>query len=1056
MNERNTLKFFGFVTLLALFLMFVTQGTLLAQDISIKGKVVNAATSEPVAGANINVKGTAIGTVTDIDGNYSLTAPSSATLVIASVGYTTQEVAVNGQTTIDISLAEDVTTVSEVVVTGYTTQRKKDITGAVGVVEVTQMKAIPTGNVTSQLQGRTSGVTVVGNGQPGQTSKLRIRGFSSFENNDPLYIVDGIPTQDISNLNPNDVESMSVLKDAGAASIYGSRASNGVVVVTTKKGQKGGVKVTYDMYVGIQAPGKGPTDQFLTAEEYAQLQWLVYKNDSLNGVKYDDDGDLIYEVHPLYGDNRNAEPTLPSWAANTDWYDVITDNAMIMNHDLSLSGGNENARFFGSFGYFGQDGVIKYTDLKKYTARFNSEFKFLNGKVKIGENVSTTFTTNHGVANLEEGSPIQMGPYRSQSIVPYIITEPISGTSHEFVPGEYGGTGIAPRLGNNTNAFANLERGHDNNNLNVNLAGSAFLDVEILKGLNFRSTVGGTYYNYYYYTFTMSTYENAENTATPSMNEGSGYGGSWVWTNALTFNRTFGNHNLAVIAGYEANKLGMGRDNSGSRAGYFSQAIDYRNLSNGQTITGANSSNYTPRTLVSIFAKADYSFMTKYIVSGTIRRDGSSVFTEDNRYGVFPSFSAAWRVGEEAFLDGADWLSDLKIRGSWGTMGNQLPVGTGNAYSFYGGSADQSFYDISGTYSSSAQGFRRLQLANTNAKWETNITTDIGFEAMLFNSKFGIVFDWYSKQTEDLLFAPEIVGTAGNASAPYINIASMSNKGIDLELTYKDNFGDLGLNLSAVFTTVKNEITKLSDDVDYFDYGSSRIGAYNRNEVGHSMSEFFGYEVDGLFQSNEDVANSATQAGAAPGLLKFKDVDGDGEITPDDRTYIGSPIPKFTYGLNIGLTYKNFDLSAFLYGSYGNEIFNNNTWWIDFWPSFQGQKSKKLLYDSWTPERTNTNVPKATNTSSFSTNAQSCSYYIENGSYARLKNLSLGYTIPASVLSKVHINGLRLYVQAINLFTITNYSGLDPELGGDDRAFGVDAGNYLNAKQFIFGLNLTL
>lgn len=1038
MNKRNTLKFFGFTAFLALFLMFQVQ--IFAQEITVKGKVVNVANNEPVAGANINVKGTAIGTISDMDGNYTLSAPSTATIVIASVGFTTQELAINGQSEINVSLAEDVTTVSEVVVTGYTSQRKRDISGAVGVVETTQLKAIPTGNITSQLQGRASGVTVTGSGQPGATSKLRIRGFGSFQNNDPLYVVDGVPTTDISNLNPNDVASMSVLKDAGAASIYGSRASNGVIVVTTKKGQNSGVKVTYDMYVGSQMPGEGPTADLLSATEYADLQWLVYDNTGIS------------ETHPIYGPST-GNPTLPDWAANTDWYDVITDNAIIMNHDISVSGGNQNSRFYAGFGYFDQDGIIKYTDRKKYTARFNSDFKFLDGKAKIGENLSLTYGSDHGVANLNEGSPIQMGPYRAQSIVPHIMTSQVQGGTHLFVPGEYGGTGIAPRLGNNYNAFANLERGFDNNNSNMNMIGSAYLDFEIVKGLNFRSTVGGTYYNYYYYSFSMSTYENAENTATPSMNEGSGIGGNWVWSNTLTFDKTFGQHKVGILAGYEANKIGMGRDNSGSRAGYFTQSVDFRSLNNGQTLVSANSTAYTPRTLVSMFVKADYTFADKYIVSATIRRDGASVFYEDNRYGIFPSFAAAWRIGEESFLDGLDWVSDLKIRGSWGTMGNQSVVSPQNAFSLYGAGNSQTYYDITGTGNSSLEGFRVTQLGNPNAKWETNITTDIGFEAQLFNSKFGIVFDWYSKQTEDLLYNPEQVGTAGDASKPFINVASMTNTGVDLELSYKNNFGDLGLNLSFVFTSFNNEITKVADGVPYFDAGGSRIGAYNRNQEGQSMSSFFGYEVVGLFQEGDDFTQ---QPGAEAGFFKYKDVNGDDTITTLDRTFIGSPLPDFTYGLNIGLTYKNFDLSAFIYASQGNQIFNNNKWWIDFWPSFQGQKSHDLLYNSWTPENTGASVPKASNVSNFSTNTVASSYYLEDGSYVRMKNLMLGYTVPQSVLSKAKISGLRLYVQGVNLFTITKYSGLDPELGGSDLASGVDAGNYPNVRQIVFGLNLTL
>jgi len=1022
--------------------MVFSMGIVFAQQRTITGKVT-AEGEGPVPGVTVVVQGTTVGTLTDMSGAYSIKVQGpSSVLVFSFVGYQTKEVTVGSQSTIDVVLVADVVAVSEIVVTGYSSQRKRDITGAVGVVETTALKAVPTGNVTNQLQGRTSGVTVVGSGEPGETSRIRIRGFSSFENNDPLYIVDGVPTQNISSINPNDVESISVLKDAGAASIYGSRASNGVIVITTKKGGSG-VKVTYDMYTGTQLAGGGPTKDLLNTKEYANLQWLVYKNDGTS------------ETHPIYGPSSNASPTLPAWAADTDWYKTITNDASITNHDVTLSGGNDNAKFFAGVGAFVQNGIIKTSYNKKYTARFNSEFKVLDGRLTIGENVAMNYSTNQGVANLEEGSPIQMGPYRSQPIVPAVITKPITGTSHNFIVGEYGGTGIISRLGNATNALANLERAKDNKNYNLNIIASAFVDLKIMDGLNFRSRIGGTFFNGAYYSFNNSTYENAENNATPSMTEGANYGGNWTWANTVNYNKTFGDHKIAAVAGYESNRINLYRQLSAQRAGYFSDAVDYRTLDNGQTIVAANSFANTPITLVSQFAKADYSFRDKYLLSATIRRDGSSVFSEDKRYGIFPSFSAGWRIKDEGFLKDVTWLTDLKLRGSWGTMGNQLSVDPRNAFSLFGGEQNNSYYDINGTGNSSAQGFRKNRIGNPDAKWETNVTTDIGFEATI-SSKIGIVFDWYSKQTEDLLFNPELPGTAGSADAPYVNIASMSNKGLDIEVTYKNTFGEVGFNGSAVITTVNNEITKIADGVDFFDWGGSRIGSYNRNMVGHPMSAFYGYQVVGLFKDAAEVSSAAKQDGAEPGFFRYADINNDKVIDPKDRTFIGNPNPDFTFGLNLALTYKNFDISTFLYGSQGNDIFNNNKWWVDFWPSFQGQKSQDLLYRSWTPTNTGASVPKASNKSNFSTNTVSSSYYLEDGSFLRMKNLQVGYTLPASSLSKVYLKSVRVYVQAVNLFTVTKYSGLDPEIGGGDRAFGVDAGNYPNVKQFIIGLNLTL
>ncbi len=1029
---------------IALFIlsMVLSLGMVYAQERTITGTVT--AEGEALPGVNVIVQGTTIGAITDQSGVYTIKVPGpTAVLVFSSIGYITQQITVGSQTVINLVLEAETKALQEVVVTGYTAQRRRDLTGAVGVVEPAKLVAVPAANVSNQLQGRTSGVSVIGDGQPGSTSRVRIRGFGSFQNNDPLYIVDGVPTQDIASMNPNDVESISVLKDAGAASIYGSRASNGVIIVTTKKGGKG-TKVTYDMFFGTQSPGKGPTSMLCNTREYADLQWLIYKNDGTS------------ETHPIYGPSSNATPTIPAWAADTDWWNEFTDPAPIQNHDLTFSGGSDKAKFYAAVGYFDQQGIVIYTYNKKTTARFNSDYTILKDRVKVGENITMAYRSFQSVGNLQEGSPIQMGSYREQPIIPLIITTPITGLSHNFVAGDWGGTGIAPRLGNSSNTVANQTRGKDNMNHDIRLIGNVFVDVKILEGLNFRSTTGGTWDNGWGVGFTSATYENSENTATNSLNENAYFGSEWVWTNILTLDKTFGQHKILAVAGYEAGEYGMGRNLSGNRASYFTDDPNYRTLNNGANLVSANSDYFTPTTLVSQFLRADYSLMDKYMLSATVRRDGSSRFSASERYGIFPSFSAGWRISDEPFFKGIGFISDLKIRGSYGTMGNQLAVSPMNQFYTYGGDPANSFYDIGGTFNTSAQGFRPLRIGNPDAKWETAVNSNIGFDGGILNNKIGIKFEWYSRKTKDLLYDPELPGTAGSASQPFINIASMTNSGIDMELSYKNKWGDFGFDGGLVFTTYKNEITKIAEGVNFFDQpgGTTRIAPSNRNMVGHPMSSFFGYQVIGLFQDATEVTSSPTQDGAEAGFFKFADLDGDGAITPTDRTFIGNPNPKFEYGLNLTFTYKNFDLTTFAYGKQGNDIFNWNLWWIDFWPSFQGQKSKALLNDSWTTTNTNTTVPKASNKSNFSTNTQVCSYYIENGSFLRMKNLQIGYAIPQSVLSKVNIKSLRVYIQGVNLFTITKYSGLDPELGGDDRAYGSDTGNYPLVKQYIFGINV--
>jgi TonB-linked SusC/RagA family outer membrane protein len=1077
-KKRLTMQISTNLRRIALFFlsMVLSSSIIFAQEKTITGKVT-AEGEGPLPGVNVTVQGTTTGAITDLNGGYSIKVPGTASvLLFSSVGYTSKQVVVGTQNVIDMILESDVTALSEVVVTGYTSQRRKDLTGSVGTVESSKLTAVPTTNVSNALQGRSSGLTVTGNGQPGSTASVRIRGFSSLQNNDPLYVVDGVPTQSISSMNPGDVESISVLKDAGAASIYGSRASNGVIIVTTKKGGKG-VKVTYSGYVGISDPGKGPTN-LLNSQEYANLQWLVYKNDKT--AAYTAEGVAVN--HAIYGFIGNDSPTMPTWAANTNWYKEMTRTAMKQNHDISLSGGNDNSKFFAAIGVNKDEGIVLYSFEDKYSARFNSEFNFLNNRVKVGENFSFNYVQNNTVTNLGEASPIQMGSYRSQPIIPVVITEPITGISHSFVPGEWGGTGIANSLGQASNEVAVLTRDKDDKYWNINLLGSAFADVKIMQGLNFRSTIGGTWFNDYRTDYTYATYENSENTATPTYREDASYTMQWTWSNTLTFDKTFGQHKILVVAGYESNKYDLHRDFHAIASGYFTDDPNYRTITNGSKITEAQSNYRTPTTLLSQFARADYSFKDRYMLSATVRRDGSSKFGADNRYGVFPSFSGAWRISDEPFFKGISFINDLKLRGSWGMMGNQLAVDAANQYYTYGGEQNTSYYDINGTYTSSVQGFRPTRIGNPDAKWETNITTDFGFETTVLNNKIGFKFDVYNKHTKDLLYNPELPGTSGAATQPYINIASMTNKGFDVELSFKDKWGDFGFDGSAVISHYKNNIEKIADGVDFFDEdGGSRIGSFNRNMVGHPMSAFYGYKVIGLFQEDEfhDVTKTGVtstvqnddvpiQDGAEAGFFKYQDTKSDdGKITSEDRVFIGDPNPKFTYGINLAFTYKNFDLTAFLQGSQGNDVYNYNKWWTDFWPSFQGQKSEDLLYNSWTSTNTTATVPKASNKSNFSTNTQSTSYYIEDGSYLRMKNLQLGYTIPESLVSKISVKSLRVYLQVVNAFTITKYTGLDPEIDTqdsqvsgnayvrNDRIRGVDYGNYPTVRQYIFGLNVS-
>lgn len=1042
--------------IMLLFLWLAGSFSVLAQDRTVSGTVKDEDGSG-LPGVNVIVAGTSNGTVTDISGKYSISVGSGSKLLFSFIGFTSQEAEIGNSSVVDVSMKVDITELQEIVVTGYASQEKKDLTGAVGTVKMSELLQVPSSNVTNQLQGRIAGVTVSGDGRPGQPAKVRIRGFGSFGNNDPLYVVDGVPTQDISTINPGDIESLSVLKDAGAASIYGSRGANGVVIVTTKKGDKSGIKVNYDMYVGSQDPGKKP-DFLLDTQGMADAQWLVYKNDEFNGSvdKNPVDGILDSEIHPFYGSSANANPTLPSWAANTDWYKLLTRKALIMNHDLSMSGGNENAKFYAGLNYFNQEGIVITNFSKRVSARINSEFK-IKDRVTIGENLTVTGRTGLGLPGTrDEGSPFA-GIYNTQPIIPARITQTTPGIARTYQPGEYGGSGISPRLGNTRNRLAELERNADDRSQDVRVLGNVFVDVKIFDFLSFRSTFGGTFQNGYNTDWNGVTYENAENIATSTYNENAYFNSDWVWTNQLTFDKTFGSHKVLAVAGYESVKYGIGRGLSATRAGYFSEAFSFRTLNNGATIQSATSGFNTPTTLVSQFVRGDYSFSDKYLLSATVRRDGSSRFGQNNRYGVFPSVSAGWRISEEAFMSGLDFVSDFKIRGGYGTLGNQLSINPSNNFFLFGGSVGDSNYDLNGTGTSSLQGFRPTQAGNVDGKWETNTTTNIGFDAGFFDNKLQVSFDWYNKQTKDLLYQRPLPGTDGALSPAFVNLAEMSNRGIDIQIGYKKVISsDLTIDGNLTFTAYKNEIVGLAPNVKFFDDGGSRIGSFNRNAVGNPVSAFFGYQVIGLFQTAAEVTGAPTQDGAEAGFFRYANVDASNNIIDaDDRTFIGDPNPDFTYGLNLTVTYKNFDLSTFFYGSQGNDIFNYNKWWNDFWPSFQNQKSPNLLNNSWTPERTDATTPKASAKSNFSTNTQSTSYYVEDGSFLRLRNLQVGYNIPSGVVSKIGLSRARLYVQGVNLFTFTNYSGLDPDLNsGGDTAFGVDEGNYPLVKQYILGVNI--
>jgi TonB-linked SusC/RagA family outer membrane protein len=1073
-----------------LFMLLVVALPALAQK-RVDGKVTGP-DSKPVYGATVAVKNSNIATSTSPEGTYSIVMPSnSSVLVFSYVGYEVSEVTVSGSgslTTIDVVMKAQTTNLNEVVVTGYSTQRKKDITGAVTVVNVANLKSQPTTDAASQLQGRASGVTVVQNGIPGAGATVRIRGLGSFNNNNPLYVIDGVQSGSISGLNPNDIESMQVLKDAASGSIYGVRGSNGVIIVTTKKGKKRGVNVAYDMYYGTQNPGKG--FELLNAQEEADLLFLARKNSGLvttgsvfgNGATPVLPDYIFYTGAPNNGapimtGNPGVDPSkyqldygrlgdpgyspyiiVPTNKAGTDWYEEITRNAPLQNHNLTLSGATDNSRFLLSLNYFDQKAITIFNFYRRYTARLNSEFNLMQN-VRVGQNLQVFSAEANQPGNNDEGALIAQ-TYRPMAMIPVFTIR----------PGDYAGTAGGSGFGtwgNAKNPVALLDRTKNNRSNNVNVFGNLYAEVDIARHFTVRSSFGGNINTSNTYGFPFIEYEHVENNANTTYTENFIKNNNWIWTNQVSYKGAFGRHSIAALVGTEAQK-GGGRQIIGAATTFYSYNYQpFINLGNGLTQNLGGSQTFTPGTLLSYFAKADYAFDGKYLVSALIRRDGSSKFLEDNRWGNFPAFSLGWRISDETFLRSVSWINDLKVRGSWGKMGNEAAASSSNAYTSFASNRQSSWYDITGSQTSPQEGFFLSFTGNPLGKWEQSVTTNIGFDATIFNNTTEIVFDWYQKKTEDLLYNPSgqaIGGGVGVNNPAYRNIASMKNNGIDLMINNRTNITKaIRLNTTLTFTTYKNEITKINGDQGFFDYNSptneaNRIGQNaTRNFVGEAVNTFFGYKVIGLFQTASE-ATTWNQAGAAPGRFKYADINGDKKIDADDRTIIGNPNPNFTYGLNLGAEYKEFDISAFFYGVSGKDIFNFVRWWTDFSGGFPGGRSERALYDSWLPDgsRPNAKTPIQEFASGFSTSNVVNSYYVENGSYFRLRNLQIGYTLPSSLLNKVKIAKARIYIQGTNLFTITKYTGLDPDvISTDDRAASIDVGTYPTVRQFLIGANIT-
>ncbi|MVM35735.1 SusC/RagA family TonB-linked outer membrane protein [Spirosoma sp. HMF4905] len=1055
-----------------------------AQDRKITGRITDGNDNSGLPGANVVVKGTQTGVVTDANGQFSLNVVQGRdVLTISAIGYTSQDITIGSRTAINIALAPDIKTLSEVVVTGYGAQAKRDITGAVATVDTKQLLSVPATNVGQALQGRVAGVQVGNENAPGGGVMVRIRGFGTINDNSPLYVIDGVPTKgNLNTLNLNDVESMQILKDASAASIYGSRAGNGVVIITTKKGKAGKAKFTYDTYYGSQRHGK--LLDMLNTQEYAQLTWESRINSGAVGANgnpvHSQFGNGPTPVIPDYILPSGASASDPRVAQNpdgtyvnynndinspkfllitkankigTNWMEEIFRTAPIQNHQLGVSGGNENGRYAMSLNYFNQDGIMRYTGYKRYSLRANTEFN-VTKRVRVGQNFQVAYGERIGQpsGNNTESNPISFA-YRIQPIIPVYD-----------VAGNFAGT-RGGDLDNAFNPMADLVRNKDNTQKEMRLFGNAYAEVDILPNLTARTSFGIDYNLFNYRNYSIRNIEASEARGSNSLQTTNNYEWTWTWYNTLTYNMNLGDrHRFNVIVGTESIKNYFETFDA-SRTNFAVDDIENRYLSAGTGVQTNNGGASNWR-LASEFAKLNYVLDDKYLIDLTVRRDRSSRFAPEFRSAVFPAASVGWRVSKENFFKPLTFVNDLKFRAGLGQTGNQ-EIGNYNSYTQFSTNPATSFYDINGTRTSAVPGYELTQFGNAKAKWETTTSLNIGFDALLLKNKLSIGFDWYTRTTSDMLFPVQAPLTQGVATVPFQNIGSMRNRGVDLMINYGDKIGNSGLsyNVGANFSTYRNVVTKTNGDpsTQYFGINDERIQNFVVTQQNYPLASFFGYTIDGIFQSNEEAKAAPVQFGSAAteniaGRFKFRDINGDGVINTKDLSIIGSPHPKFTYGLNLNLNYKNFGLTLFGQGVDGNQIFNYTKYWTDF-PTFGGNRSTRMLYQSWRPGKTDAILPQLR--SSDQVSIQPSTYYLESGSYFRMKNIQLTYQLPQVLLSKLKMGATSVYIQGQNLFTVTKYSGMDPEVNlrayssGNDRQIGVDGGSYPIAKTILVGLNLS-
>ena len=1002
--------------------VFIAMSTVAAaQQVDVSG-VVKDANGEPVIGATVTEEGTKNATVTDFDGKFRLKVTGGKKLTISYIGYKSETVAPGPS--LNIVLQEDSQALDELVVTGYTTQRKADLTGAVSVVSMDDIADLNENNPMKALQGRVPGMNITADGNPSGSATIRIRGVGTLNNNDPLYIIDGVPTKaGMHELNGNDIESIQVLKDAASASIYGSRAANGVIIITTKKGKAGQLRIDVD--ASVSASMYANRLDVLNAKEYGQAMWQAYVNGGQDpntnplGYRYDwgYDANGYPQLNGItmsrFLDSANTVPS-----ADTDWVDETTRTGVIQNYNVAVSNGSEKGSSYFSLGYYKNLGVIKHSDFDRFSARMNSEYKLIDNVLTVGEH----FTLNRTSEVQAPGGFLENALQFNPSLPVYDIN------------GDYAGpVGGYP---DRENPVARLERNADNRYTYWRMFGDAYINLSLFKGFNIRSTFGLDYaqkkQRIFTYPITEGNMANDKNAVEAKQEHWT----KWMWNAVATYNLEIGKHRGDVMAGIELN-----REDDEWFSGYkedftiLNPDFMWPDAGVGTAQAYGSGEGYS---LVSFFGKLNYTYDDKYLFSLTVRHDGSSRFGKNNRYATFPSVSLGWRISREKFMSGLKWLDDLKLRASWGQTGNQ-EISNIARYTIYvpnygvtesGGQSYGTSYDIAGTNGGSIlqSGFKRNQIGNDDIKWETTTQTNLGLDFSLFNQTLYGSFDYYWKKTTDILVQMAGIAAMGEGSSQWVNAGEMENHGFEFNLGYRNqtSFG-LKYDISANISAYRNKITALPVTV-------AANGTFGGNGVksviGHPNGAQVGYVADGIFKSQEEVDNHATQEGAAPGRIRWRDIDGNGVINEADQQWIYDPVPDFSYGLNIYLEYKNFDLTMFWQGVQGVDVISDLKKETDLWSGLNIgflNKGKRLL-DAWTPQNPNSSIP-ALSREDVNNEKRVSTYFVEDGSFLKLRNIQIGYNVPKDFARKLKMERLRFYLSAQNLLTIKskNFTGVDPE-----------------------------